>query len=101
MLFVALCHLPPSYNPESLVVSSVSYPRRAVNPRASLQEPTRAEMLRWSTAALSVMAFPAFARESTPNEQREALQAIIEQRGGLDPGKLEQTALFPWMRMII
>lgn len=90
-----LCAL-PTFCPRAAVPT----PARAAShasasqPRASLLGATRAELLRWSTAAaLSAFGLPAVAREMTPNEQREALQAIIDKRGGLDPGAPQSSPL--------
>lgn len=85
----------PAYSPGISPRVSVA---RTVSPLASLQRITRAEALKSSAAALfSLAASPAMARELTPNEQREQLQALIAKRGGLDPerrGNFNEKALF-------
>lgn len=96
MLFAASLFV-PSYTFGSGILPSGLPSARVSCPQAALQI-TRADVVQTSVAALfSLSVAPAFARELTPNEQREALQALIAKRGGLDPerrGTFNEKALF-------
>ncbi|KAL1529767.1 hypothetical protein AB1Y20_000703 [Prymnesium parvum] len=93
MSLAVLCVL-PAYRPA--VCSGLRPSARCSSPCAHL-DMSRAHALRISSFALASWALPAVARELTPNEQRQALQAIVEKRGDLDPGRrgnFNEKALF-------
>lgn len=85
MLAPMLCAFQSCPLAPGLSHAACSPPR--LSPPAARLSASRADFLSLSAAAWLSVATPAFARELTPNEQREALQAVIDKRGGLDPGE--------------
>ncbi|KAL3904555.1 MAG: hypothetical protein SGPRY_011243 [Prymnesium sp.] len=83
MLAPMLCAFQSCPLAPGLSHAACSPPR--LSPPAARLSASRADFLSLSAAAWLSVATPAFARELTPNEQREALQAVIDKRGGLDP----------------